>query len=220
LLAFPPTVVLDPGHGTKNCLEGTKDEAYYTLLISKQIRMVLEKHNIRAILTHSYIGEDLGAKNADDDNRLRAKIANRNKALLFLRIHFDCPSGASAIYYPRLHPNKEVASKSREAASYIWSNLKPVLPNVKKKGILGDEKTKIGSQKGGLLVGSKFSKVPVVLVEILPLKKEMKDWLNRKKNRENVSEAIAKGVLEYIRHCSERSKHAFFLGTFGNLQFF
>jgi N-acetylmuramoyl-L-alanine amidase len=204
-ISSSPTVVLDPGHGTKNCLGGTKDEAYYTLSISKQIKKVLEQHKIRVILTHSYIGEDLRAKDADDDNRLRAEIANKNKAILFLRIHFDCPSGASAIYYPRLHPDKVLASKSREAASYIWSNLKPVLPNVKKAGILGDEKTKIGSQKGGLLVGSKFSKVPVVLIEVLPLKKEMKDWLNKKGNSGKLSEAIAEGVLEYIRHCSGQS---------------
>ena len=95
--------------------------------------------------------------------------------------------------------------------------MKPVLPNVKKAGILGDEKTKIGSQKGGLLVGSKFSKVPVVLIEVLPLKKETKDWLNKKGNSGKVSKAIAEGVLEYIRHCSGQSnKKDSFSGSASN----
>lgn len=192
------TIVIDPGHGTKNSRGGEKKEAYYNLIMAEKIKTNLEKSHIFVALTHSSLGEDIGGKNPEHDNQLRAEIANKNKASLFLRIHFDSPNGSSAIYYPRLHPDREVAKKSEEAAFSIWSSLEPMLPSVRKGGVLGDEKTYIGSLQGGLLTGSKFSTVPVGCIEVLPLNTKAQLWLKEKNHLEITASAISQGILKYL----------------------
>ena len=193
-------IVIDPGHGTRNSRLGVKKEAYYNLILAQRIKRVLEKSDVKVILTHSFLGQDLGAKNPDEDNKLRARIANANKATLFLRIHFDSARNNAAIYYPRLHPDKEIAEKSKKAAYFIWKYLERNLPKeTRKGGVLEDGKTEIGKKNEGLLVGSKFSRVPVVCVEVLPLDSHMRNWIKRRKHLETIALAITQGILDYLK---------------------
>jgi len=198
-LFLKPTICLDPGHGTKNARHGCADEAKVVLAVAFQLKEELKQNGFEVVLTHNRLGQDLKAKNPDQDNQKRAQIANRAKALLFLRIHTDSPSGLSAIYYPQTHPNRPLAQKSQKAAYLIWRQIKTVLPKtLPQGGVLPESRTKIGAQNGGLLVGSKYSRVPVVTIELVPMSKIGRGWIFQKKNQMLLAQKITQGICDYL----------------------
>jgi len=197
---FPkPIVCLDPGHGTKNARHGCVDEAKVVLVVALELKEQLKQNGFEVVLTHNRLGQDLKAKNPDQDNQKRAQIANRAKAFLFLRIHTDSPSGVSAIYYPQTHPNRPLAQESQKAACLIWRQIKTVLPKtLPQGGVLPESRTKIGAQNGDLLVGSKYSRVPVVTIELVPMSKIGRDWIFQKKNQRLLAQKITQGICDYL----------------------
>lgn len=100
-LLFPPrapagqvvrTIMLDPGHGGKDPgnKEGRRMEKEYTLLLAREVRDLLVKAGFKVLLT----------RNADTllDLETRPDLARRQKADLFLSLHFnsaDGPGGAA-----------------------------------------------------------------------------------------------------------------------------
>lgn len=199
-IATHQVVVIDPGHGTKNSSRGTKGEAALNLIIACKVYSLLVKEpGITPILTHNLIGVDLGAKCPTEDNINRAQIANKKKAALFLRLHCDSPSGARAVYYPRLHPDKEVAEKSRFYAEIFNKHLSHLPAQGRNSGVRGDEATAVGSRNGGLLVGSRASNVPTVLIEMLPLNTANRLWLDHPANQEMLAMAIANATVNALR---------------------
>lgn len=214
IIGFPayakkPIICIDPGHGTKNSRAGTKGEAEVVLQVAKEIGKQLQSNwNIKVVYTRSKRNEDIGAKNPDDDNRIRAQIANQSGASLFLRLHADAADGKAAIYYPQKHPNSYIASSSKLAAEYIWTQIKTILPpNIPKAGVISESETAVGSQNGGLLIGSFYSKIPVVLIEMVPMNKIGKEWISQKENQQILAEAIIRGIHYYLKdRCFNQTK--------------
>lgn len=193
-------IVIDPGHGTKGSRGGANGEAAFNLSAAKKIFAYLDQNKrFTPILTHSFIGENLGARNADDDNKIRARIANRVNAKLYLRIHCDAPNGASSIYYPRLHSNRNLAKSSETFARNLNQPIRSLVSGVRYGGIRGDESTAIGRKNGGLLTGSMESKVPVVLIEMVPLNSERKRWISSDANQDKMARVIASTIEKTVK---------------------
>lgn len=211
-----PSICLDPGHGTKNSRRGASGEAKITLAIALEISRQLKNYQyIQAVLTHRKIGQDLGAKNPEEDNRLRARIANQSGAFLFIRLHTDAPSGPAAIYYPQAHPDREIAQASQIAAEYVWTQIKTVLPtSIRRSGVIPESKTAIGANQGGLLTGSRYSKIPVITIEMVPMNKNGKNWISQKKNQEILAQAIIMGIYHYHQYMNVHQKNPPKVGGF------
>lgn len=204
--AQTPIIYLDPGHGTKNSRAGAPGEAVITLAMAREIgRQLRTFWHVKAVYTHLKIGRDLGAKNPDDDNFIRATMANQSGAFIFVRLHADAALGRSAIYYPQAHHNREIARKSRLAAECVWSQIKTVLPPaIAKGGVLSETRTAIGARNGGLLVGSRYAAIPTITIEMVPMNETGKNWIGQRKNQQVLAEAIIWGIYHYTRTINPR----------------
>ena len=179
VLAAPrPVVVIDPGHdlranlttepigpgsatrkikdggGTRGVVSGST-EAALNLAISLRVRALLERAGVRVVMTRSRTaGTSIG-------NVARARIANRARAALFLRIHADgAPSSASRgshTLYPALRPGwtDDIYLRSRVAARRVQRELVRAL-GFPDRGI--QERTDF--------TGFNWANVPTVLVEV------------------------------------------------------
>ena len=92
--AAPKLIVIDPGHGGNDPGKENKtlgvNEKTYTLDVSLRLKKLLESQGWRVILTRSDDHELVPGKNKKSaDLQMRDDIANRNKADLFLSIHFN-----------------------------------------------------------------------------------------------------------------------------------
>ncbi len=214
--AQQPVICFDPGHGTKNSRVGTSGEAQITLAIALEISRQLKNYwNTQAVLTHQKIGQNLGAKNPDQDNRLRALIANQSGAFLFVRLHADAPSGVAAIYYPQAHPDQLLAQTSQLVAEYVWTQIKTVLPiSIRRGGVISESKTAIGAKQGRLLTGSRYSKIPVITIEMVPMDKNGKNWISQKKNQQILAQAIIMGIYHYYQHSRQHQNNPPKVGGF------
>lgn len=198
------TIVLDPGHGTKNSLEGASGEAKIVMDVSLKLKSLLESKGYTVILTHTKTdgSEDLGAT-SEEDNINRAEIANKNNAALYFRVHADAANGRSAIYYPEVHPNRELVANSKKASEAIWSKTLPTIKTIGVKYsefVLTDASIDIGASQGGLLTGSKASKVPTVLIELVPLNSKGTAWISNEQNQQKIAQAIAEGIDAQIKN--------------------
>jgi N-acetylmuramoyl-L-alanine amidase len=176
--AAPPTVVIDPGHdrfanpqtepigpgsaqrkikdggGTRGVVTGTT-EAVVVLDVSLRLRALLRRAGVRVVLTRSRTaGRSMG-------NVTRARIANRARAALFLRVHADGSSRSgdrgTATLVPALRRGwtDDVYAQSRRAGRVIQRELVRAL----------------GSRDRGVversdLTGFNWADVPAVLVEL------------------------------------------------------
>jgi len=104
------TIVIDPGHGTKNSRSGETGEAEFNLSISKKIKSKLEQNGFKVYLTHnqSNKSENLGS-DYEADNQKRAEISNSKNPFLIVSIHADQPAGGAAVYYPPLDKKPDIA---------------------------------------------------------------------------------------------------------------
>ncbi len=96
-LLFPPknpasqkikTICLDPGHGGRDTgkIDKRHLEKKYTLLVAEEIAQQLRRHGFRVILTRT---KDDFVPLAD-----RPAMANRNRADLFISLHFNAAENA------------------------------------------------------------------------------------------------------------------------------
>ena len=195
-------IVVDPGHGTAHSRVGAVHEAELVMAIAVEAQKLLKKQHIITTLTHTRANrtENMGAT-PSDDTQARAAIANKKQATLFVRLHGDEPAGKAMICYPALHKDTHVAQESRRAAECIWRHIAPLIAPIAayKKEICTDNDTFIGKQNGGLLEGSQYAQVPVVLIEMLPLNNSCTEWLSGKKNQKKYAYAIVAGIAEYLK---------------------
>jgi N-acetylmuramoyl-L-alanine amidase len=173
-----PVVVVDPGHdlranpatepigpgsstmkikdggGTHGVVSGLR-EADLNLRVASRLRTLLERAGVRIVMTRTRTaGTSIG-------NVARARIANRARAALFLRIHADGSTDPSArgthTLYPALHRGwtDDVYSDSKRAARTVQADLRAALGFPDR-----------GLQERSDFTGFNWANVPVILVEM------------------------------------------------------
>src|SRR3954471_8879590 len=142
------------GGGTRGVITGTP-EAVGNLAVSLRLRALLRVAGVRVVLTRSRTaGTSMG-------NVARARIANREHAALFLRIHADgsadgAERGTSTLV-PALHRGwtDDIYARSRRAGTLIQREL---------VGELGSRDRGVVERSD--LTGFNWADVPAVLVEL------------------------------------------------------
>jgi N-acetylmuramoyl-L-alanine amidase len=173
-----PVVVLDPGHderanaatepigpgsatrkikdggGTHGVVSGLT-EAELNMRVARRLRPLLERAGVRVVMTRTK------TEGASMGNVARARIANRARAALFLRIHADGSTDRSVRGSHTLLPalrrgwTDDVYAKSRRAATIVQSEIVRALRFPDR-----------GLQERSDFTGFNWSDVPVILVEL------------------------------------------------------
>ncbi len=194
-------VCIDPGHPSENGL-GSRgkvlQEVDVAWRVGEELRKRLEAAGLRVVMTRS-------VKDKTVTNKRRAEIANEAKADLMVRLHCDANSGTGfAVYYPdragkaggATGPSANVIRQSKLAAvafhQVLGDTLAGILAN---RGLHTDRATNIGGKQGAL-TGSVFSKVPVLLVEMLVLTNPKDEaFAASPKGISTLAEALKEGTL-------------------------
>ena len=176
--AQAPVVVVDPGHdlrgnsetepigpgsstlkikdggGTRGVVSGLT-EAELNMRVSRRVRALLEKAGVRVVMTRTRTaGTSMG-------NIARARIANRARAGLFLRIHADGSTDPGVRGSHVLHPalrrgwTDDVYAASKRAAGIVQAEMLRALGFPDR-----------GLQERSDFTGFNWANVPVILVEM------------------------------------------------------
>ncbi|HWD39199.1 MAG TPA: N-acetylmuramoyl-L-alanine amidase [Fimbriimonas sp.] len=204
LPAAPPrplTICIDPGHPSE-VGRGTRGrhvtEIQVAWRVAIRLKSDLEKHGVRVVMT----------KRTEEEfvrNRKRAAIANAASADLMVRLHCDSASGSGCTtYYPDQQGSSEgvrgpsrdllqrIKPMARRFHKILAADLRVVLAD---NGLKGDEYTAVGRRQGAL-TGSIFSKVPVVLVEMVVLTNDRDEaFVERPAGLQKLAEALADASL-------------------------
>jgi len=206
-----PVVVIDPGHdaranlatepigpgsstrkikdggGTHGVVTGVR-EPDLTLDVSLRLRRLLRAAGVRVVMTRTRTsGASMG-------NIVRARIANDAGAALFLRVHADGASSASARGTHTLTPalrrgwTDDVYASSRRAAALVQTELVRTLgfPN---RGI----------QERSDFTGFNWADVPVILVEMGFMTNPTEDRaLARPTVRQRAALGLCRGTLRFL----------------------
>lgn len=206
-----PVVVIDPGHdaranlatepigpgsstrkikdggGTHGVVTGIR-EPELTLDVSLRLRRLLRAAGVRVVMTRTRTsGASMG-------NIVRARIANDAGAALFLRVHADGASSASARGTHTLTPalrrgwTDDVYASSRRAATLVQTELVRTLgfPN---RGI----------QERSDFTGFNWADVPVILVEMGFMTNPTEDRaLARPTVRQRAALGLCRGTLRFL----------------------
>jgi len=148
------TMKIKDGGGTHGVVSGLR-EADLNLRVALRLRMLLERTGIRVVMTRTRTaGTSIG-------NIARARIANREGAALFLRIHADGSTDPSArgthTLYPALRNGwtDDIYGESRRAARIVQRELRASLGFPDR-----------GLQERSDYTGFNWANVPVILVEM------------------------------------------------------
>jgi N-acetylmuramoyl-L-alanine amidase len=206
-----PVVVIDPGHdaranlatepigpgsstrkikdggGTHGVVTGIR-EPDLTLDVSLRLRRLLRAAGIRVVMTRSQTsGASMG-------NIARARIANDAGAALFLRVHADGASSASARGTHTLTPalrrgwTDDVYASSRRAATLVQTELVRAL-GFPSRGI----------QERSDFTGFNWADVPVILVEMGFMTNPTEDRaLARPAVRQRAALGLCRGTLRFL----------------------
>lgn len=205
LLSAKPVICIDPGHPSEindgyQKQNGTT-ETHINWQVAQQLQKLLMKRGFRVILTKR-------RENQLVRNVTRAEIANRYHARLMLRLHCDTGSGTGfRIFYPDraardgkvVGPAAGVRRESAASARTIHAALAEGLAGrLKDNGVATDRATLVGRKKGGALIGSIHSRVPVVLIEMVFLNNP-KDaaFIKSAAGQEQFAKALAAGVTDW-----------------------
>ena len=175
LLSPFPIICIDPGHPSE-VGRGTAGKRITEIraawLVASDLADRLKAEGYGVVVTKS--SENQLVKNPD-----RAKIANRYHAALMLRLHCDANSGSGfAVYFPdragkigkKTGPSKRVLRMTLPIARKFHGTLAAELRGeLEDNGLKSDKETAVGSRYGAL-IGSIYSEVPTVLVEMVNLK--------------------------------------------------
>ena len=168
-------------------------------VVGAALKARLEKEGLKVVMTKQSQPEVV-------KNRRRAEIANEAHADLMIRLHCDASNGSGyTVYYPAkagtvkgfTGPSEDVMQSSGVAAKRVLAAMRGVLDgHLHADPLKTDAQTFIGGKQGGALTGSIFSKVPVVLVEMVVLTNPKDEaFITSKEGQSLMVEALAKGVL-------------------------
>jgi N-acetylmuramoyl-L-alanine amidase len=159
----PDTEPIGPGSTTRKIKDGGGThgvvsgftEAELNMRVAARLGQLLERAGVRVVMTRTKTaGTSMG-------NVARARIANRARAALFLRIHADGSSDPSArgshTLYPALRRGwtDDVYAQSKRAARIVQANLVRALRFPDR-----------GLQERSDFTGFNWADVPVILVEM------------------------------------------------------
>ena len=199
------TVCIDPGHPSEvgSGTHGKKiTEIHAAWKVAILLKRELEAEGITVVMTK---GNELQyVKNKD-----RAATANKCKADLMVRLHCDSESGSGfAVYIPKktgtaqgkTGPSKSVLDKCGKAGPIFHKELAVSLKGkLKDNGLLPDTATAVGG-KFGALIGSIFSEVPVVLIEMCRLSnKKDEAFISKPAGQKAMAVALARATLKVVR---------------------
>ena len=181
------TLKIKDGGGTRGVVSGST-EAALNLAVSLRVRALLERAGVHVVLTRNRTaGTSVG-------NIARARIANRSRARLFLRIHADgSPSAAargSHTLYPGLRTGwtDDIYAPSRAAARLVQSELVRALGFPDR-----------GLQERRDLTGFNWANVPTILVEVGFMTNPTEDrLLATKAYRARAAVGLCRGVLRTL----------------------
>ncbi len=200
-LSFAPTICIDPGHPSE-VGRGTRGKHVSEMQVvwetAVSLKDRLEQKGYRVVLTKSKLEQKVV-------NKDRAIVANKSLAALMVRLHCDAASGSGfTVYYPTQQgtsngirgPSKEVLARSNILARKFHSAMAVALQGkLKDNGMKSDLKTHIGGKQGAL-TGSIYSKVPVLLVEMVVLTNSKDEaFIRSKKGKEAMVGALLRGIL-------------------------
>lgn len=206
-----PVIVVDPGHdaranlatepigpgsatrkildggGTRGVVTGIR-EAELVLDVSLRLRRLLERAGVRVVLTRTRTaGVSIG-------NVARARIANRARAALFLRVHADGHPDASVRGSHTLVPalrrgwTDDVHAASRRAGELVQREL-----------VRATAFPDRGVSERSDFTGFNWSGVPVLLVELGFMTNPVEDrLLAGAALRERVARALCRGALRFV----------------------
>lgn len=202
--AWAPTICIDPGHPSEVGL-GTRGkkltEVGVCWKVALELKRELEHDGYRVVLTKS-------AEREKVLNKRRAEIANTSDTAFFVRLHCDAGNGTGIeTYFPDRQghvgkmtgPSQAVIKASKEAASKFHPALIKALGGaLRDNGFHPDTKTLIGGKQGAL-TGSIYSKVPVVLVEMVVLQNPKDEaFFLKPGGYGKMAEALAAGVRAVV----------------------
>jgi len=175
------------GGGTHGVVTGIR-EPELTLDVSLQLRRLLRAAGVRVVMTRtSTSGPSMG-------NVARARIANASGAALFLRVHADGASSASARGTHTLTPalrrgwTDDVYRSSRRAATLVQAELVRAL-GFPDRGI----------QERSDFTGFNWADVPVILVEMGFMTNPSEDRaLARRTVRRRAALGLCRGTLRFM----------------------
>jgi N-acetylmuramoyl-L-alanine amidase len=209
--AGPPVVVIDPGHdlranletepigpgsatrkikdggGTHGAVTGIR-EADLVLDVSLRLRTLLRRAGARVLMTRTRTaGASMG-------NVARARIANRARAALFLRVHADGAASSDARGTHTLVPalragwTDDVYRPSRRAAGLVQRELVRTL-GFPDRGI----------QERSDFTGFNWADVPVILVELGFMTNPVEDRsLATSATRRRAALGLCRGALRFV----------------------
>ncbi len=198
------TICIDPGHPSE-ISRGTAGrhvtEIQAAWRVATRLAERLRRDGLAVILTKK-------SENEFVTNRRRAQIANQAQAALMLRLHCDAGSGSGyAVYYPAATgnvkgmtgPSEAVISASRDAATRIHRAMHAALAGtLPDEGLKTDRETAVGHRLGAL-TASIFSRVPVVLVEMVVLQNPRDEaWIASREGEGKMVEALFAGVMSCV----------------------
>lgn len=201
----PPLVCIDPGHPSE-IGRGTQGkhltEIHAAWVEAGLLRKRLRGRGIRVVLTKRTEYEMV-------PNRRRAEIANENRADLMVRLHCDASKGSGFTCYIPLQPGRiggahgpsSTVLRAGKAAGerFHAAMAKSLLDKLKDNGLKGDRATSVGA-KHGALIGSIFSKVPIVLVEMVVLTNPKDEaFLTSQAGQAAMATALEQGVLAALK---------------------
>jgi len=211
-----PVVVVDPGHdaranpatepigpgssqrkikdggGTSGVVTGIR-EPVLALDVSLRLRRLLERARVRVVLTRT------ATRGISMGNVARARIANRNRAALFLRVHADGHPDPAVRGTHTLVPalrqgwTDDVYVASRRAATLVQREL------VRATGFPDR-----GLSERSDITGFNWADVPVILVELGFMTNPPEDrQLALASTRERVAVALCRGTLRFLGRPAE-----------------
>ena len=161
-------------------------EYEFALKLSKKVKNELERKGVEVVITRE--SNDVRLSNID-----RARLAIRERADLFLRIHADSSGDSSQRGISTLYPadnswTRSIYAESLRAARIVQDSL------VKSEG-----RPDRGILPRSDLSGFNWSNVPSILVEVGFLSNPEEDrLLNDEVHQQKIAKAMAKGVLRYL----------------------
>jgi N-acetylmuramoyl-L-alanine amidase len=209
-------IVIDPGHPSEVGLgaRGKRlTEVRIAWAVAQDLRKLLERDGYSVILTKRTLMQRV-------TNRRRAEIANDVHAALMVRLHCDSKGGSGfAVYYPdrsatvqgHTGPNAGVLARSKSCAqSFHRAFAKAMRAHLNDRGLYTDRATAIGCKQGAL-TGSVFSKVPVLLVEMVVLSDRRDEaFIEKPANQQVVAMALLEGIKVAVprRTATDNSTHS------------